>query len=34
MINGSGIRANLSAGDITYGDLLAVYPYGNTLCVV
>ncbi len=33
MVNGGGIRANLPAGDITYGDLLAVHPYGNTLCV-
>ncbi|MCM1386660.1 MAG: bifunctional metallophosphatase/5'-nucleotidase [Bacillus sp. (in: Bacteria)] len=32
-VNGGGIRADLPAGDITYGDLLAVYPYGNTLCV-
>lgn len=31
--NGGGIRADLLAGDITYEDLLAVYPYGNTLCV-
>lgn len=33
MVNGGGIRANLPVGDITYGDLLAVHPYGNTLCV-
>ncbi len=34
IVNGGGIRADLSAGDITYGDIIAVHPYGNTLCVV
>lgn len=33
ILNGGGIRADLPAGEITYGDLLAVHPYGNTLCV-
>lgn len=33
-VNGGGIRADLNAGDITYGDILSVHPYGNTLCVV
>lgn len=32
-VNGGGIRADLEAGDITYGDILGVHPYGNTLCV-
>lgn len=32
-INGGGIRADLPEGDITYGDMVAVHPYGNTLCV-
>lgn len=34
IVNGGGIRADLSAGEITYEDVLAVHPYGNTLCVV
>lgn len=34
IVNGGGIRADLPAGEITYGDVLAVHPYGNTLCVV
>lgn len=34
MINGGGIRANLPKGEITYADMLAVQPFGNTLCVV
>lgn len=34
LVNGGGIRADLPAGDITYGDLFAVHPFGNTLCVV
>ncbi len=32
-VNGGGIRADIAAGEITYGDILAVHPYGNTLCV-
>ena len=33
-VNGGGIRADIEVGDITYGDIIAVHPYGNTLCVV
>ena len=33
LVNGGGIRAELPAGDITIGDMIAVHPYGNTLCV-
>lgn len=33
-VNGGGIRADLTAGDITYGDIINVHPYGNTLCMV
>ena len=33
-VNGGGIRADLPAGAITYGDIIAVHPYGNTLCMV
>lgn len=33
LVNGGGIRADLPEGDITYGDMIAVHPYGNTLCV-
>ena len=32
--NGGGIRADISAGDITYGQIIKVHPYGNALCVV
>ncbi len=34
LVNGGGIRADLPAGEITYADVLAVHPYGNTLCMV
>ncbi len=34
IVNGGGIRDSIDAGDITYGDLLAVHPFGNYLCVV
>lgn len=32
MVNGGGIRAELKAGDITYGDLISVHPFGNEFC--
>jgi len=34
LVNGGGVRADLPVGEITYGDLFAVHPFGNTLCVV
>ncbi|MCM1266564.1 MAG: bifunctional metallophosphatase/5'-nucleotidase [Bacteroidales bacterium] len=33
-VNGGGIRADIAAGSVTYGDIIAVHPYGNTLCMV
>ncbi len=33
LVNGGGIRADISAGEITYEDILSVHPYRNTLCV-
>ncbi len=33
-INGGGLRAPLTAGDITFGDIMALHPYGNNICVV
>ena len=29
LVNGGGIRADLPAGDITYGDIINVHPYSN-----
>ena len=29
--NGGGIRNNINAGDITYGDIIGMLPYDNTL---
>lgn len=34
LVNGGGIRADLPKGEITYADLFALHPYGNTLCMV
>ncbi len=34
MCNGGGIKTAIKAGDITYGNIINVNPYGNTLCVV
>ncbi len=33
-INGGGVRADIAEGDISYGDLLNVNPFGNELCVI
>ena len=33
-VNGGGVRANLAAGDITYGDIVNVHPFGNEACLV
>ena len=32
-MNGGGIRADIEIGDITYNDLLNVFPFSNTMCV-
>ncbi len=32
--NGGGIRKNLERGEVTYGDILSVFPFGNELCVI
>ena len=32
--NGGGVRADISAGDIKYGDIINVFPFNNSLCVV
>lgn len=31
LVNGGGIRADIPAGDITYGQIIKVHPYGNAL---
>ena len=31
--NGGGVRANIAAGDITFGDILSVQTFGNMLCL-
>ena len=33
LINAGGIRDNIAAGDITYNDLLRVFPFKNTVCI-
>lgn len=33
MMNGGGIRSEIRQGDVTYNDLLSVFPYNNTVCV-
>jgi hypothetical protein len=33
-VNGGGIRADIAAGDITYGNIINVFPFNNSLCVV
>ncbi|MGX9134382.1 bifunctional 2',3'-cyclic-nucleotide 2'-phosphodiesterase/3'-nucleotidase [Rummeliibacillus sp. JY-2-4R] len=31
MMNGGGVRENLNAGEVTYGNLFAIQPFGNVL---
>ena len=34
LVNGGGVRAGIDAGEITYGEILNVQPFGNMLCMV
>lgn len=34
ILNGGGIRSSIEKGEVTYGDLLNVQPFGNSICVV
>ena len=34
LIGGGGIRVDLKKGDVTYGDILRVNPFGNYVCVI
>ncbi len=33
MVNGGGIRTNIDAGDVTFNEILGVFPFGNKTCV-
>ena len=33
-VNGGGVRATIKAGDITFGQIIQVHPFGNAMCVV
>ena len=33
-VNGGGIRVAIEKGDITYGEIINVHPFGNMACVV
>jgi 2',3'-cyclic-nucleotide 2'-phosphodiesterase (5'-nucleotidase family) len=33
-VNGGGVRTNIDMGDITYGEIIKVHPFGNELCMV
>lgn len=33
-INGGGVRAEIKKGDVTYGDIIAVHPFGNMACSI
>ena len=34
IIGGGSIRTDLPAGDVTYGDLMSVFPFGNNLLLI
>ena len=33
-VNGGGVRTNIAVGDITYGNIINVHPFGNEACLV
>ena len=33
-VNGGGVRADIKKGDITYGDIINVHPFGNSACMI
>ena len=33
-VNGGGVRAPIKKGEITYGDVIAVHPFGNMACLI
>lgn len=33
LINGGSVRSTIKTGDITYGDIMAVMPFSNQICV-
>lgn len=33
-VNGGGVRDNIRIGAVTYGDIIAVHPFGNSICMV
>jgi len=33
-VNGGGVRADIAKGDVTYGDIINVFPFNNSLCVM
>lgn len=33
-VNGGGVRTSIAAGNITYGNILSVHPFGNTITMV
>ena len=33
LVNGGGVRDSIAAGDVTYGDIVKVHPYGNEMCL-
>lgn len=34
VVNGGGVRDTIPAGDITYGQIVKVHPFGNSMCVI
>jgi 2',3'-cyclic-nucleotide 2'-phosphodiesterase (5'-nucleotidase family) len=34
LVNGGGVRADIAAGEVTFGEIIAVHPFNNSGCVV
>lgn len=34
VVNGGGIRGSISKGNVTFGDIVTVYPFANPICIL
>lgn len=34
VMNGGGVRDEIRKGDVTYGDIIKVHPFGNEICMI
>ncbi len=34
LLNGGALRASIKKGEVTYGDIIAVFPFSNDICII